>query len=424
MILLWLVLTAVLLPLLTFATYVQLLYLESLRLRTRESRALEHFKEVLEDRIGVKGDRGVLLFSIIKHTTLLLLGIVMVGVAGSHEGPPWQSLVEGGVASWILVVLAAYMIPPMLYKRTSGRWIMPLVPLLRLMAIIVRPLVGILEFFQSLADLTNGKEAAEESNDPNEHIEALITAGTEEGIIEEDDRRLIQSVVAFGDKRVREVMTPRPNIIAIGHDRPLEHLRQLVIHEQYSRIPVYEGSIDHILGFVHVRDMFELDAAERETRSVKELMRSIRFVPETKPVDDLLREMQADGAHMAIVVDEYGNTAGLVTMEDLVEEILGEIRDEHEPTRDVVQDAEGAYIVSGSFDLDHLHDLLEYRPEAETESTTVGGLVSEWLGRVPSPGESVERDGVRLEVLAGNELRVEKVRISKCAEAKHNERDS
>ena len=197
-----------------------------------------------------------------------------------------------------------------------------------------------------------------------ENIEALITAGTEEGIIEEEDRRLIQSVVAFGSKTVREVMTPRPGIVAISAAATLDDLRQLVIHEQYSRIPVYEETIDQILGFVHVRDMFELDHTERAHRNVRDLVRPIRFVPETKPVNDLLREMQQDGNHIAIVIDEYGNTAGLVTMEDMVEEIVGEIRDEHEPGLDVERDNDGGYIVSGSFDVDHLHDLVEFRKSA------------------------------------------------------------
>ena len=211
-------------------------------------------------------------------------------------------------------------------------------------------------------------------------------------------------------------MTPRPNLVAIDENRSLEDLRELVINEQYSRIPVFSGTIDRVTGFVHVRDMFELDEDERKGRKVKELMRPIRLVPETKPVDDLLREMQQDGAHMAIVVDEYGNTAGLVTMEDMVEEILGEIHDEHEPERDVKQEANGAYVVAGSLDVDRLQELFGFRPPEETESTTIGGLITEWLGHVPHVGETVERDGIRMEVLAGNELRVDQVRVSKAEE--------
>jgi CBS domain containing-hemolysin-like protein len=202
--------------------------------------------------------------------------------------------------------------------------------------------------------------------------------------------------------------------VAIPASAPLDDLRQLAITEQYSRIPVYEGSIDNVVGFVHVRDMFEMDEEERAKHTVRELLRPIRIVPESKPVDDLMREMQQDKAHMVIVVDEYGNTAGLATMEDLVEVIVGDIRDEHEPGSDVRQDGDGRYVVAGNFDLVRLHELVhEFWPQMETESTTVGGLVSEWLGHVPRPGESVERGGIRIEVLASNELRVEQVRISK-----------
>ena len=160
--------------------------------------------------------------------------------------------------------------------------------------------------------------------------------------------------------------------------------------------------------------MFELDEQQRHTRTVRELMRPIHLVPETKPVNDLLREMQQSGAHMAIVIDEYGNTAGLVTMEDMMEVIVGEIHDEHEPERDITEEPDGKYVVSGSFDVDRLQELLDFRVDEDTESTTVGGLVTEWLGRVPSAGEKVERDGIRIEVLAGNELRVQQVRVSRA----------
>jgi CBS domain containing-hemolysin-like protein len=239
-------------------------------------------------------------------------------------------------------------------------------------------------------------------------------------LIEEEDRKLIQSVVEFGDKVVREVMSPRPNMVAISADATLEQLRQLVVNEQYSRIPVYERTIDQIIGFVHVRDLFELEESERENGTLRELIRPILFVPETKPVNDLMRQMQQENTHMVIVVDEYGNTAGLATMEDLLEVIIGEIRDEHEPDSDVVEDGRGGYIVSGNFDLARIGGLLEsFHLEEDIESTTIGGLISEWLGRVPKSGEVVERDGIRVEVLASNELRVAQVRLSKPQAVAH-----
>jgi len=208
--------------------------------------------------------------------------------------------------------------------------------------------------------------------------------------------------------------------VAISADAPLSQLRQIVISEQYSRIPVFEQNIDQVIGFVHVRDMFELHEADRETRTVRALVRPILFVPETKPVSDLMRQMQQESTHMVMVVDEYGNTAGLATMEDLLEVIIGEIRDEHEPASDVKEDGQGGYIVSGNFDLDRIGDLFHsFHREEDLESTTVGGLVSEWLGRVPKAGEFVDRDGVRVEVLASDELRVEQVRISKSQTVAH-----
>jgi CBS domain containing-hemolysin-like protein len=405
--------------LLSLVTVAQMLYMDSLRLRAKEVPMLQLFRLGMDDKLGLKGEAGVLAFSLMKHSLLALIGTLIFVLVAAGQTVTVTVFFEAAVASWVTMLLFAYLVPQFLYRRTSGKWLAGFTPILRLLALLVRPLTALLGFLQSLAELGEKDEGTEENGSHEENIEALITAGTEEGIIEEEDRRLIQSVVAFGDKTVREVMTARPGMVTVSADGSLEDLRKLVIHEQFSRIPVYEENIDNIIGFVHVRDMFELDYVERANRTVRELVRPIRFVPETKPVNDLLREMQADGAHVSIVVDEYGNTAGLVTMEDMVEEIVGEIRDEHEPGHDVQSDSEGGFIVSGSFDVDHLQDLLEFRAAEDTESTTVGGLVTEWIGRVPQPGETVERNGLRIEILAANEFRVDQVRISK-AEATNN----
>jgi CBS domain containing-hemolysin-like protein len=393
-------------------SFVQILYLESIRLRTRDLPSLQYFKSTLEERLRFENEDGTLSFSLLKQGTLLLLGIYVFSVFQGFLN--WQLCVEAVFTAWLIMVLAGYVIPQMLYRRSDGTILGPLVPVLRLLTLLIRPVVGLLHFLHSLVELTDEQAHAAEPPTSAESIDALITAGAEEGLLQEDDRKLIQSVVEFGDKVVREVMTPRPKVVALDADATLERLRQLVINEQYSRIPVYTGDIDHVAGFVHVRDMFELGEEERSTMKIRELMRPIRFVPETKPVHDLMREMQHEGAHMVIVVDEYGNTAGLVTMEDLVEVILGEIRDEHEPDSDVKEEPDGFYVVAGTFDLDRFKQLLDFVPVDEIESTTVGGLVTEWLGRVPAAGEIVERDGVHIEVLASDELRVEKVRVRKA----------
>lgn len=411
----FLVALALLFVLVILFTAIQTFYLEGMRLRKVELPALQYFKADYEPRLGMRSEEGSLSFSLWKHGCLVLFGVLALAQAIDGEPLNFPELLEAIGSAWFGMLLCAYLIPQLLFRRTTGNWLNPLFAFYRAAALVVRPLVLGLNFLHSLLDIVKQEPENEDAATVAENIDALITAGAEEGLIEEEDRKLIQSVVAFGDKTVREIMTPRPNMVSVQADETLDDLHAVVVNEQYSRIPVWQSSIDEVIGFVHVRDMFEVAERSRKTRKVRELMRPIRFVPETKAADDLMREMQQEGAHMAIVVDEYGNTAGLVTMEDLVEVILGEIRDEHEPHSDVTDDGNGGYIVSGNFDLSRVHDLLEFRPEEDIESTTVGGLMMEWLGRVPKAGENICRDGICIEVLASDEMRVEKVRLSRAA---------
>lgn len=398
-IVLWVLMAAAL----VLATTVQSCYLESLRLRKREYDALVFFEKHIEKELAESDEIGALAFSLWKHLLLVLLPVPLAALTGNL----WLTALYSVAA----MITLAYLLPQFLYRRTSGEWMRPLLPLLREMVKAARPLISLLSFMKSVSELRDEPAPLEQVDDAH----ALIDAGAEEGLIAEDDKKLLKTVIDFKDKVVREVMTPRPNIVAISEDKTLEELRQLVISEQYSRIPVYKGSLDNMQGFVHVRDMFEVEYERRVKRRVREIMRPLDAVPESKPVNDLLREMQRDGKHMVLVVDEYGNTAGLVTMEDLVEEIFGEIRDEHEPPSDYRKAGDGAFVLAGTYDLDHLKELVAFEPPESTEATTVGGLVTEWFGYVPSPGEVLERDGIRIEVLAASELRVDKVKLAKLA---------
>ena len=272
------------------------------------------------------------------------------------------------------------------------------------------PATLILSFGLSVASLT--KEHGEKQPEhPSEAVDALIEAGQEEGILEESDRDLIQSVVEFGDKTVREVMTPRPEIVAVPGTTTVEQFTELLKKYPYSRIPVFEGSIDHIKGVVYAKDVLQVSDVEAHTKTVRDLMKTeVYFVPETKQGSELLREMQRDNARLAIVIDEYGGVAGLVTIEDLVEEIVGEIRDEHEKS-EVVKESDTSYIFNGNTDVDLLEKLLGVRPE-EKEATTIAGLVSELAGHIPKAGEVFEENGLRFEVLESTERRVDRVRVS------------
>jgi putative hemolysin len=205
-------------------------------------------------------------------------------------------------------------------------------------------------------------------------------------------------------------MKPRPEMFIVSADTTVEKLTDMLRTQTFSRVPVYEGTIDKIVGIVHARDLLQVPDTEARTRTVRELMNpDVKFVPESKRVSDLLREMQRDNIRMEIVVDEYGAVAGLVTIEDMVEEIVGEIRDERE--KDIVRENDHSFIVPGSMDVDRLDELFGIRIEGH-EATTVAGLVSEIVGRIPQQGEVINAEGLRFEVLQSTDRRVERLRIS------------
>jgi putative hemolysin len=297
-----------------------------------------------------------------------------------------------------------------LFSRTRGEWLRRFTWLLTALIYLAMPVTVIISFCQSVASLAE-EHGEPQPEDSAEAVDAFIEAGQEEGIIEESDRDLIQSVVEFGDKTVREVMKPRPEVFAIPTDMTVEQLTEQLRTRPYSRVPVYRDSIDHIVGIVNAHDVLQLTDNEARVRTVESIMKTdVRFVPETKRVSDLLREMQRENIRMEVVIDEYGAVAGVVTIEDMVEEIVGEIRDEHDKG-DVVKESENTYIVPGSMDIDRLNNLFGFRPE-DREATTVAGLVSEIAGRIPQPGEVVTDEGLRFEVLESTDRRIIRVRVA------------
>jgi len=210
---------------------------------------------------------------------------------------------------------------------------------------------------------------------------------------------------------VREAMKPRPEMFALPSDTTVERFIEMLRTRHYSRVPVYEGSIHSIRGIVYTQDVLQVRDSEAGRKTLESLMRrDVYFVPESKLGSDLLREMQRKNIRMAIVVDEYGGVAGLVTIEDLVEEIVGEIRDERDKP-EIVREGERSYVVSGGMDVDRLDELFGVKPEGK-DSATVAGLVSELAGRIPQTGEIIEEDGLRFEVVESTDRKVERVRVS------------
>jgi CBS domain containing-hemolysin-like protein len=240
-------------------------------------------------------------------------------------------------------------------------------------------------------------------------------------LIEADERKMIHSVFELGDTTVREVMVPRNDVVYIERHKNLRQTMSLFLRSGYSRVPVIGDNLDHILGFAYLKDIVRRDfeAPEVElTQQVEEVMRPVHWVPESKPVDDLLREMQARRQHVAVVVDEYGGTAGLITIEDLLEEIVGEITDEYDEDEIEVEhldDALGTIRVSSRYPVDDLDDLFGHRVEEE-DVDSVGGLMAKHLGRVPIAGSSVEAHGLRFEAedVAGRRNKIHTVLIRRA----------
>jgi len=286
----------------------------------------------------------------------------------------------------------------------------------RMLLWMVTPISVFIRFFFSVAALAEEPASPEEETAVD--VEALLEAGEEEGILEESDRELVRSAVEFGDKLVREVMTPRPAVFAVPASTTLEHFLELLREHVFSRVPVYSSTLDNVTGIAFAHDLLQIADEDAHTRTVGSIQRPAVFVPETKRGYELLREMQREKQHMRIVIDEYGGVSGLVTIEDLLEQIVGNIRDEHEEDvqkEEPQREPNGVWLVPGSFEVDGLSDLFGEPIDLgqNYEAATLGGLVSEIEGRIPMAGEVVvlEPSGLRIEIVVSTDRRVERLRI-------------
>ena len=400
--------------LLTLFSYVNRLYSEKGRFLIRGSQDnVDFFEGHVEPKLKVEIEKAGFTFPLLVRVNLIVLAMV-VAWWNLSEPLHWHMAAEAAVFLVLDVMLFAQVIPHVLLTRTRGKWLLSATGLLRLCVLLILPLAVISRFLYDIATLGKDAEREEEKPSASENIEALIQAGEEEGLLEEEDRKLIRSVVEFGDKTVREVMTPRPEIFAVPAETLLSQLKQMPTERRFSRIPIYQGDLDHILGFIHVRDLLPLGDEELAQHPVTKFLQPVSFVPETKPVADLLKEIQQK-AQIAVVVDEYGSVAGLATVEDMVEEIVGEIHEEHE-ARDATPLGDRAYSVSGSMDLDRLQELFGVRVEDTGGATTVSGLVTSTMGCVPDQGEILEKDGLVFQVTESNGRRVLRLSISHPAE--------
>jgi putative hemolysin len=367
------------------------------------------------DQLGAYLDEPLLLFVPVRF----LLGLVTaaatallaaeIGITGIHT----VTLIAGCVVAFIL--LCELLLPIVLVGHDPERALEWLLPTFTPVATGLGPLSRWIARSMASVRKTPAPPAAEPGEAAaaaNEATKAYIDTAEEEGLIQGEERKLLQSIVDFGDTLVREVMTPRPDIVAIEEAATIAGLRTLFREQEYSRFPVYKDSLDNIAGFVFIKDLVLLGETD-DLRPITSLVRPAVVVPETKRVPELLKQFQRQQTQCAIVVDEYGGTAGLVTIEDLLEEIVGEIRDEYDvETEPIVDEGHGRFVFSGKVDVDEVAQRLDVHIE-RAGFETVGGYLLSHLGRVPVVGERFDIDDLTVEVLDAERRRVNKVRIAK-----------
>lgn len=383
-------------------------------------RSSAFLKQVLENRPRFS-------FAISATIQILLVAIaVLVTSISLTQFQEDRFVLVGLLAGLLLAGIFRQLMPLFISTRDPEGTLLFLLP-------VIRPLLPLMAFaadpFHKLFDRSRRKEQElesaddEEEQDTGDDIQALIDVGEAEGILEEEEGELIHSIIEFGDTRVNEVMTPRPDIVAISANASVHEARDLMIESKYSRLPVYREQIDNVEGLIYVRDLLQRWAEGSEDSTIAPLVRAVYFIPETKPVADLLEEMQKAHVQLAMVIDEYGGVSGLVTVEDILEEIVGEIEDEDiggEELEEIVQQSDGCYDVLGSTEIGKIERLFDMEIEAD-DFTTIAGLVINESGKVPQPGEQLTFRGLELEVLEADERRIGRLRIKRAIAADPSE---
>jgi putative hemolysin len=370
-----------------------------------------------DDRLGFYLDDPIQLFLPARLMLGLIFSLATVVIAVLTGSERFSSIGLLLLFVAVFILMFEHVLPLFIVRRNPEQVLAVLLPPFDFAARFLHPLTG--NLVRLIVENRREREVAAAGNG-NEEAQGETTqqeAAEEQALIERDEQKLLQSIVDFGGTLVREVMTPRPDIVAIPAEATIDQLRALFREQEYSRIPVYKENLDNILGIVFVKDLVLLSETDSVGQSIARLVRPAAFVPETKRVPELLKEFQRKQVQLAIVVDEYGGTAGLVTLEDLLEEIVGEIRDEYDVEAEaVVDEGNGSWVFSAKASIDEVRDRL--RVEIEPEGfETVGGYVLTRTGRVPQVGETFELDGMLVEVLEAERRRIHKVRFRPAQEA-------
>ena len=343
-------------------------------------------------------DRSFYLTTILVGNTIILLAADSLATWAAIQFDIWKPVLVATVVMTVIILVFAEVIPKMVVVQDATHWARRMAPFLNVMARLLRPVTWALVGFTNwLIRMFGGDPNAPGPYVTEDDIRTLVNVGETHGALEEEEKEMIHSIFELGDTVVREVMTPRTDMVCADVEDPVSRGVELVIHEGYSKLPVYEGNIDHIVGVVHDRELLTAVSRGEEHTLLRSIMRPVKAIPENKKADELMREMQAEKVSVAIVVDEYGGTAGLVTMEDLLEEIVGEIMDETDAEQqdlppEIKELTNGDVIVDARMNIDDVNERLGlHLPTEDFES--IGGYTFGLFGRVPMPGEHLSIDG-------------------------------
>ena len=410
-------------PLLTFLLAIVAVYLGSIEASfgalMRLSLRLVAERSRRPGTLGAYLDDPLLLFIPVRLLLGLVTGIAtaLLSRAVGVDYAPSLTLVLLSIVAF--VIICEVLLPLVIVGRDPERvldWLLPtFAPVARALGpvtrLIARSVSNPARVSLPVAEETDAQAATPER--------AMEDGGDADSAGDGEERRLLQSIVDFGDTLVREVMTPRPDIVAIREDATIGDLRALFREQEYSRFPVYRESLDNIAGFIFIKDLVALGSAVTDASPIRSLIRPPVVVPETKRVPELLKQFQRQQTQCALVVDEYGGTAGLVTIEDLLEEIVGEIRDEYDvESEPIVDEGKGRFVFSGKVSIDEVAQRLDVEIEREGFET-VGGFLMHHIGRVPAVGEKFDVDGLAVEVLDAERRRINRVRMFKPVPATH-----
>ena len=382
--------------------------------RTRLSDYLErHGKSAWLERTVDRSEDLTLVAAVLRMILNTLLALAALELAIHLSNKPLASYAIAAGIACVITFFCSVAFPHSLATNASAEIVGLFVRPLHAMRWVASPVMGLMRGIDSLVRNATGTEPIPEAEEIEQEILSVVEEGEKEGVVDEQEREMIESVIEFRDTTAAQIMTPRPEVVAIEQSAALQQVKQIIEESGHSRIPIFSGTLDQIVGVLYARDLLKHVGATNQTFDIKSAMRPAFYVPETKPVRDLLRDFRVQKIHIAIVLDEYGGTAGLVTIEDVLEELVGDISDEHEGVEPAMFNRISDSVIEADalLEIEQLNRLTSLGLPEDAGYATLGGFVSTTVGRIPEVGTTVDYQGNKFTVLDAEPQKIKRIRI-------------